>query len=586
MKLSFRQGIARYQTDISSNPIFLQRSPGAGNFIDLVVSPDPTVVVFAHRDANYIVEENKTVLNAWGPISGSNTTHLYWDINLLTGALTRGTTVIPPMYAGSPPASPIIDQHWYNTTDNVMRVWNGMKWVEVIRTFAGHISSSAIIRPNRLGSEAGITGNFEGGNIILDAYNKPLRQSDGTFVTSSTNLIISNNSAKKVKFETEILNGMAAEPIPKFTLVQMRSGRQIVVGRSSDFMSRVAGLVTEDLHRNEVGYVIPDGLVRNESWNFPAIFVNRPIFCGLNGEVTVVPPKFGVSQICGYVFDRDSVYINIMAPVILDDVYRNLPPVIVPPALAPVADFYTSTTTGRAPFNVTFTSVSTGSPTQLEWDFNNDGIVEATGQIVTYTFRTPGTYTVRLRAVNAFGEDAEIKNSYIVVQSGTSPIPAPPAPTPTPPGPPVPSPAPGPVPVPTPAPSPSEFYTNLGVRLGGPNQVMRNTTFQVSITVTNDSYYTATNVTRQIVIPDLKAEQIVVSGLPEGSTTKRVTSRLIIDMPVLATIPSGKSYGPINFSIKAPQRAGALKIHASVSSTEKDATPGDNDASISVEVKL
>lgn len=551
MKLSFRQGIARYQTDVSSNPIFLQRSAGAGNFIDLLVSPDPTIIVFSHHEANYIVEESKSIDNAWGPINNTQTTYLFWDINLLTGAVTRGTTLFPPMYTGTPTSSPTIDQHWYDTTDNVMRTWNGSKWVEKIRVFAGYITSAAIIHPYRIGSQAGILGDFDGGNIILDAYNKPLRQSDGTFVTSSTDLIISNNSAKKVKFETEVLNGMAAEPIPKFTLVQMRAGRQIVTGRSTDFTSRVAGIVTEDLYLNEVGYIIPDGLVRNEQWDFAADKINRPIFCGPNGQVTTVPPQAGVCQICGYVYDVDAIYINIMAPIILDDIYSNLPAIVSQPQSYLIADFFTTSTTGNAPFTVTFTSTSLGSPTLLEWDFTNDGIIDATGLTATYTFETPGIYNVRLRATNAFGQNDEVKTGYIVI---------------------------------TPSIEPGGF-TNLGIKLGGPAQVMRNGTFQVSITVNNDGHQIATNVARQIVIPDLKGDQILISALPPGATSYRSGTRLIIDLPLIATLPTSTAYGPIMMSVTAPTKSGKLTIAAFVTSPEVDASIGDNNASITVEVK-
>ena len=297
MKLSFRQGIARYQTDVLSTPTFLQKSAGAGDFIDLIVAPDPTIIAFAHRSANYIVEEVKTVIHAWGPFSGSQTVYLYWDINLLTGVVSRGTTLHPPIYAGTAPSSPATDQHWFDTTETVMRVWNGAKWTEKIRVFAAYLSSGSIIRPYNLGSQAGIVGDFEGGNLVLDAYNKPLRQSDGSFVTSVTSMVIVNNAAKKVKFEAEVLSGMADEPLPKYSLVQMRPGRRIVLARSPNYMSRIAGVVLEDLYTNEVGFITTEGLVRNENWNFPDNMVNRPIFCGANGEITTVPPTSGVIQV-------------------------------------------------------------------------------------------------------------------------------------------------------------------------------------------------------------------------------------------------------------------------------------------------
>ena len=550
MRLSFRQGIARYQTDASSNPIFLQRSSGGGNFVDLIVSPDPTMIAFAHRDSNYLVEELKSVINAWGPIT-TQTTYLFWDINLLTGAITRGITLFPPMYTGTPTSSPVIDQHWYDTTENVMRVWSGIKWVEKIRVFSGYVTSGAILHPYRIGSQAGIIGDFDGGNIILDSYNKPLRQSNGTFVTSSTDLIISNNSAKKVKFETEVLNGMATEPIPKFTFVQMRAGRQIVTGRSTDYMSRVAGIVTEDLDFNEVGYVVSGGLIRNEQWNFPANKINRPVFCGLNGQVTVTPPQSGVCQICGFVYDKDAIYVNIMAPIILDDTFSDATPALPPPPLNPIADFFSTTTSGEAPFTTTFTSTSLGSPTTFEWDFTNDGVVDATGPTAAYVFQTAGSYNVRLRAINAFGRDDEIKNSYIVVSRAQG----------------------------------SVGLTNLGIRLGGPSQVLRNETFQFSITVNNDGRLSATNVARQLVIPNLNGDQILVSALPPGATSYRDGTRLIIDLPIISILPMGATYGPMMLSVIAPAMSGKLTIAAFVTSPEIDATIGDNNESLEVQVR-
>ena len=550
MKLNFRQGIARYQTDVLATPTFLQKSAGAGNFVDLLVSPDPTVIVFAHRSANYVVEETRSVANAWGPFSGSTTVYLYWDINLVTGEISRGTTSLPPIYSGSAPSTPGSDQHWFDTNETVMRVWNGTKWVEKIRCFAAYLSSGTIIRPYALGTQAGIHQECEGGNLVLDAYNKPLRQSDGSFITSVTSLIIVNNSSKKVKFETEVLSGMASEPIPMFSLVQMRAGRKIVLARSGDYMSRIAGIVLEDLHTNEPGYITTDGLVRNSAWNFPSSMVNRPIFCGANGEVTTTPPTTGVVQTAGFVFDTDSIYMNIFAPIVLDDISVLPAPTPPTPIGSPVADFYAATTSGVAPLTVNFANASSGSPTSYEWDILNDGNIDFSTINATYTFATPGSYSVRLRAINSFGFDDEIKTGYINVT----------------------------------APVASGTFTNLGISLGGPTQIMQNQVFQVSLAISNDGFLTATNVERIITIPDLKGEQILVTGLPVGSVTNHTSGKTVITLPPVALLPSGTSY-PVMFSVRSPGRSGTLTIAASVDSIEADSTLGDNTTSISVQVK-
>lgn len=551
MRLTFRQGIARYQTDVLNTPIFLQRSTGAGTFVDLIVSPDPTIVVFAHKNANYIFEELKTVTNAWGPIVGGGTIYLYWDINLLTGGVTRGITLLPPIYSGSAPSTPSVDQHWFDTTETTMKVWNGAKWLDKIRVFAGYLTSGSIIHPYRIGTQAGINVECEGGNLVLDSYNKPLRQSDGTFVTSVTNMIIIGGAAKNVKFEAEALSGMATEPVPKYSLIQMRPGRQIVLARSNEVMSRIAGMVLEDLFTNEVGEILTDGLVRNENWSWPPSSVNRPVFCDINGAVTIVPPTVGVSQIAGFVYDTDSIYMNIYSPVILDDLFGTPPPPPPPPPLYPIADFFASSTTGDAPFTVNFTNTSLGAPTSYEWDFTNDGVVESTLEDPSYTYATPGTYEVRLRAINGFGDDTEIKTGYITVTL------APPA----------------------------GLTTNLGVTLGGPSQTNQNLTFPVSISVSNDGFLTATNVTRVLTIPDLKGQQILVSSLPMGTTVVHSAGKTVVTFPVIPTIASGLTYGPVFFNVTAPPRTGSITIQAVVDSPEIDSTIGDNTTSIAVLVR-
>jgi PKD repeat protein len=79
------------------------------------------------------------------------------------------------------------------------------------------------------------------------------------------------------------------------------------------------------------------------------------------------------------------------------------------------AQFTSDVTAGVAPFTVNFTDQSVGSPTTWNWDFNNDGTVDATTQNPSYTFSTVGTYTVKLVASKPGSSDTQIKTSYINV---------------------------------------------------------------------------------------------------------------------------------------------------------------------------
>ena len=88
----------------------------------------------------------------------------------------------------------------------------------------------------------------------------------------------------------------------------------------------------------------------------------------------------------------------------------------------PVANFTATPTTGTTPLNVQFTSQSTGTITSYSWDFNNDGTVDSTAQNPTYTYSTPGTYTVKLTVTGPNGSNSLTRTNYITVNSVASPV--------------------------------------------------------------------------------------------------------------------------------------------------------------------
>jgi len=78
----------------------------------------------------------------------------------------------------------------------------------------------------------------------------------------------------------------------------------------------------------------------------------------------------------------------------------------------PVAAFHGNPVTGVTPLQVIFTDDSVGAST-WEWDFNNDGVVDSTSRNPSYTYSSPGTYSVRLAVTNIFGSDQILKAGYI-----------------------------------------------------------------------------------------------------------------------------------------------------------------------------
>ena len=85
--------------------------------------------------------------------------------------------------------------------------------------------------------------------------------------------------------------------------------------------------------------------------------------------------------------------------------------ITVGPGLPPTAAF-TAPTGVVAQTPVTFSSTSTPSTGRsiatVQWDFDNNGTVDATGATVTHTFATSGSNSVRLRVVDDDGQPDEV----------------------------------------------------------------------------------------------------------------------------------------------------------------------------------
>jgi hypothetical protein len=332
MRINFRQGIVRHQTSLSG-PQWIQKTSLSGNSIDINAQTEPVIITFAHYGANYIFEESRSVVGAWGtgPHGSTNapltalgvTQYLYWDVDLATGALTRGWTLLNPVIAAAEPPNPANDQHWFDMTNTRMRVFRQPgsspgSWQDKVRLFAAVYDQSAVLAPYPLGSQVGLTSTnlqWNCGNLILGTNNKPLKQSDGTFVTTDSDLIIHQTSGQNVRFDMALVFAQASEEIPKYFLVSFQPDRRIGLASSDNIFSFVSGIVVEDLHQEEVGQVITNGVVRNEQWNWTPGQINRPLFCGPTGELRLSPPLVGYVQQVGYVYDQDSIYMNLYPPV-------------------------------------------------------------------------------------------------------------------------------------------------------------------------------------------------------------------------------------------------------------------------------
>ncbi|HEY6626506.1 MAG TPA: PKD domain-containing protein, partial [Ignavibacteriaceae bacterium] len=82
------------------------------------------------------------------------------------------------------------------------------------------------------------------------------------------------------------------------------------------------------------------------------------------------------------------------------------------------ADFIANITNGPAPLTVQFTDLSISQPnpiTSWQWDFNNDGTVDATTQNPSWTYNEFGFYSVKLTVSDGTNTASKLKSNYITV---------------------------------------------------------------------------------------------------------------------------------------------------------------------------
>ncbi len=78
-----------------------------------------------------------------------------------------------------------------------------------------------------------------------------------------------------------------------------------------------------------------------------------------------------------------------------------------------LARFSATPVVGTVPLQVQFTDESSGTPTSWSWDFDDDGNVDSTEQNPTFTYTTPGVFTVELVARNANTEGSRTETDLV-----------------------------------------------------------------------------------------------------------------------------------------------------------------------------
>lgn len=324
MKVSFRQGIVR------THSTALQFT--SGNTVILVnASSGPVIYTFADGDEDYLYEESGTVNPAWTDLPSANQYWLYYDIDLLTGARSFGTTLYQPIDDPSPPNNPKIGQHWFDTraTQLIMNEWNGSRWIKKIRVFAARVNGTKITQYS-VGSQVGLNTSVFSGFILFDDENKtrPVKRFDkrgrGKFITTETPIFSQFSNLTGFRPEQTIIDGQAIEPIGAYQCIALKGARKLGTAKSNvpDYPCR--GIAIEEFATSEVRSYITTGYLTDD--NFSTLLSNVDfslspgslIFVGTDGNMTTTIPQTFSSQQVATIIDSTTIHVDIQPQILYE----------------------------------------------------------------------------------------------------------------------------------------------------------------------------------------------------------------------------------------------------------------------------
>jgi hypothetical protein len=317
MKLPFRQGIVLYTTNNDKVPNFLYTDKRE-NYVSLIASSSPVTITFADGNDNYLYDERETTKYAWGSFDKNIKYWMYWDLDLLTAKRTFGSTILEPLVSDSVPENPQNDQHWFNLADNytisngnykklyknTMYVWDEslQHWSHKLRLFSG-IYLNGNIDAYPLASQVGLTTQCIAGYILYDNSDSPTKaaRDDGSykFLTSESHFYDTKSLTTTISLDAITNYGKASENIEQYKLVKISSDNSISIASHDDLtLSPAIGFVNEKILKDDVGIIITNSYIINESWSFTDA-PSSPIYLVTNGNFSTTPPLSGFIQQIG-----------------------------------------------------------------------------------------------------------------------------------------------------------------------------------------------------------------------------------------------------------------------------------------------
>ncbi len=306
MKISFRQGIVSYP-ESTGGQAFLQAPTSAT--VNILTGTGVTTVAFAQRTADYLYVENNPVTAAWSGLPGTEA-WLYWDINPQTGVVSYGFTEVQPTSGPAQPGILVTDQHWFDTTTNATKVYDGTRFLEKIRVFAARIVGTTISPMGSnaskpfAGSQVGVNQTTYAGQILYAQGLPVIISTPSTFSPTSVNpfarnfifattetefLVGGNQAITNIRLESDVVTARAASNMAAYDVVKYSAFGVISPAGYNDTTSTTIGMIVDDVSISEVVTVVLQGTITNEAWNWTT--VGQELFILSNGNLTASDPN-------------------------------------------------------------------------------------------------------------------------------------------------------------------------------------------------------------------------------------------------------------------------------------------------------
>ena len=316
-RLTFRQGILQHYSSSSVTQRFLQINNG---YVNLICAQQSFKVTVIDRENNYLFEETKNVLEAWGPFDLGNEYWLYLDYDIVTGERTFGHTDYEPIIAQKSPNNVNNGQMWFNTITKEWFEWNGVAWFKVLRVFACKLDTLLIPRsmsmraPSFIGSQVGLDEPCIAGKLVYDNQDKPIKKLDGTFFTTEDLFVLGipqgTSLISSLKLSNVVLRAKANMPLAAFQVVEYHDFNKVVSASPFSSATKVYGITNQSAEAgSEITFVL-DGIIFNEDWDWTneGAEINDPVYIDDFGVIQATPAIPGQQPVGTVISDREIIF--------------------------------------------------------------------------------------------------------------------------------------------------------------------------------------------------------------------------------------------------------------------------------------